>query len=238
MSILRREIPKPLEFEMIVENLYTLPVITSSLAMNASVLSFANATETGSVSVNLNVNTSVRTLVSTHTNDGTTLVFYPSGGIAITCANVFGYFVDGASNASTTLNATVNTTANNASNMNNTSGGVNLTGATTQASSINQQSSTYTSNTANQVSTNTSVTLNTSASLGSALLNFNTLNLHDSYTTIIYDDVKLRGFNYGTSSVASSRADTVKSSVSEGRLMAIITATGNCICYRRNGQPK
>lgn len=40
-------------------------------------------------------------LLSTHTNDGTTCVYYPSGHLAMVVANVFGFFVEGGSSSST-----------------------------------------------------------------------------------------------------------------------------------------
>jgi hypothetical protein len=218
MAILRKEIPKPLDFDSVIDTLYSIHTqgggVHSSLG-SASSLSLTNSNDAASVSVI----TSQRSLCSTHTTDGTIVVYYPSGRIAITCANVYGYFIETSTNTSA-ANTTTNTTGNNANSnqiLNNTSGGTN------------QQNNSFSNQNDKAAKSDNSAALNTSAT--GVNVNLTSQNVKDSYTTIIFDDSKPRGENV----VNSATSRPVKSPTAEGRMMALVTSTGYCVCYRRNG---
>ena len=68
-------------------------------------------------------------------------------------------------------------------------------------------------------------------------LKFDTINIKDAYTTLIYDDVKPR-MEVAGSVTGSMSTPAPPRNVCEGRLLALITSTGYCLCYRRNGNLK
>jgi hypothetical protein len=223
MAILRKELPKPIDYESIVDSLY------ANVHLNAPNLN---------TSTSFNEELQSKILCSTHTNDGTSCIFYPSGRLAIMSANVFGFFID---TMSFNLNANVASTnstnlsnsqlANNSSHSN--SQGNNAAAAAAAAAAANNAAST------NSL-TQPSVLLNSSfantSNPGFNNLVLNSHNITDSFTTLVFDDVPKARENAASS--YGSKLGHVEQNIVEGRLLAIITPTGSCVCYRKNGQPK
>jgi hypothetical protein len=233
MAIQRRELPKLLDYDSVIETLFTPPPVSAlpSAIGNVSALSVPNNTDSV---INISGIQQQRLLCSTHTSDGTFIVYYPSGRVAIECLNVWGYNYENSPSSSllnntvgsiTVINAnpiiepkppsdpfkiTVQSSANNASNTSNLN------------SSINQQKS-------------DSMLVN--ASSNASTLKFDTINIKDAYTTLIYDDIKPR-MEVAGSVTGSMSTPAPPKNVCEGRLLALITSTGYCLCYRRNGNLK
>ena len=216
MAILRRDLPTPLDFDSVLESMYA-PPSTSALPSalgNASALSSTNPNETTS---NGTLNNFQRVLCSTHTNDGTFVVYYPSGRVAITCVNVWGYNYESSTNSSL---------------LNNTVGSITVVNANPIV--VNPQNNQVTLQASiNNANANTSGNGNQLQRSDSLIAN-PTINIKDAYTTLIYDDVKQRGETLQSTSAAPF--SFMKSITGpEGRLLAVITSTGSCLCYRRNG---
>lgn len=114
MSILRYEIPRPLDLQYMLEvisnpNLAQLATLapTSYEAAMAQLGGGGNKPTNNSLSRPGSSLSSVSfnfpkppPLLSTHTNDGTTCIYYPNGQLAVVVANVFGFFVESASSSS------------------------------------------------------------------------------------------------------------------------------------------
>jgi hypothetical protein len=255
MSILRLEIPKPLDtsfliesvsnpyFNLIARNIKSAyPVetinnkklsINTNNQMNAAQLSIQT-----SLGFNLNdIPKEMPALLNTQTNDGTTCVYYPNGNKAILIANVFGYYAEASSSVSShhkepSSNTTTTTTTAN----------TNI-----QANPLTSMSGSFSSS--NQ------------ANSGAIL---NAQNVKNSYTTIIYEyvsDVARKSSKYSFKSLLSNstcmslnpketedsnnnneKKVTIKSNRhsldNESRVLCFITPTGNCVKYQSNGQPK
>jgi hypothetical protein len=197
MSILRKEIPKPLDYETIIENLYATKLnpneIKSTIDSEFGQQGFGSATPMAPI------------LCSTHTNDGTTCVFYPSGRIAILSVNVFGYYYE-------------NVISNYNLNANQAQANVNMSsvGLSTSNTSVNNHQA-HTANTSLS-----------SVSNSNRLLNW--MNLKDSYTTVVFDDKKLI-----SESASFSNSSSKKKMHADGSILAVISPNGSCVCYRKNG---
>ena len=229
MAIQRRELPKPLDYESVVEILYTAPPVSALPSAIGNISSLSGPSNTDPI-VNISGAQQQRLLCSTHTSDGTFIVYYPSGRLAVQCINVWGYNYENSPSSSL---------------LNNTVGSITLINANpivepklpVDPFKATVQSNTSTSNTSNQnLSTNQqkSDSLLVNASSNASTLKFDTINIRDAYTTLIYDDVKPR-MELAGSVTGSMNTPAPPKNVCEGRLLALITSTGYCLCYRRNG---
>lgn len=115
MSILRNEIPRPLDLQHMLDllsnpNLALLPnqssyeasspipqvtaLISSKLASGSAYSLSRPGSSVSSASFTI---PKPPPLLSTHTNDGTTCIYYPSGQLAAIIANVFGFYIESVS---------------------------------------------------------------------------------------------------------------------------------------------
>jgi hypothetical protein len=206
MSILRKELPKPLDYETIIESLYASKL--NSTELKSTIDTEFNQQGFGSAAPQAPI------LCSTHTNDGTTCVFYPSGRIAILSANVYGYYYENV--VSNHVNNQTQAATNHNSNTNTSALG--LSTSINSISNMNHQAHTA----------NTSMS---SVSNSNRLLNW--MNLRDSYTTIVFDDKK--GQNESTPFSSPSKKKNLHA---DGSILAVISPNGSCVCYRKNGSTR
>lgn len=171
-----------------------------------------------------------RLLCSTHTSDGTFIIYYSSGRLAIECINVWGYNYENSPSTSLLNNTVGSITLINASPIIVPS--TTAPGGQLQTSGNNNNANTSNQNLSNNQAKSDSLLVN--ASSNASTIKFDTINIKDAYTTLVYDDVKPR---LEVGSVMGSTPAPPKN-VCEGRLLALITSTGYCICYRRNGTIK
>lgn len=249
MCILRYEIPKPLDPIVLVETAFSPVYVSASQILNRPVKSAYPNTPSSALAASIqsssqNVSNqqpvqaslgyqvsadsayykSLPSMLSTQTNDNTTCVYYPNGHKAILIANVFGFSVETGSALGTQQSSVQQPSSQN--NL------TSMSGSFTSANVANTSSLTWQS-------------------------------VKNSYSTIIYDlynegNRKVSRYSYkssfstATSSGIESRSkerEDDKKTVSinvkpqsrherDGRLLAIITPTGNCVYYRDNGKPR
>ena len=245
MCILRYEIPKPLDLNLLIETAFSPYFLSSSQILNRPAKSaYSNSanlvsnpmlnqsqtlgqlpvqTSLGFSGADTGYIKSLPGILNTQTNDGTTCVFYPNGQKALIIANVFGFSVETNSSLGSQQNVPQPSSQNN-----------NLTSMSGSFNSAN-------------LASNSSLTWQS---------------VKNSYTTIIYDlynESHRKASKYSHKSFFSTissgiesrnkeREDDKKSvsinlkaqvkSEREGRILAIITPTGNCVYYRDNGRPR
>lgn len=254
MSIMRNEIPKPLNVNFMLEaisnpNLASL-LQTGQLHLSSKLLT-AQSTQIPSQSGKSN-NTLSKSddltmsllpslgfnppkpppLLNTQTNDGTNCVFYPNGQMAVLVVNVFGYTVENAptpgTNASTS-NHEQPTARQSHSVLSNHHSTINsVIGSTTTTHQQHQQQQNVASKETN---------------LGPVLAPHSVKN---SYTTVVYDTTNTHLLQRSAKSLknmdgtgSESRLKSCsESSFSQVPVLAIITSSGACVCYRKNGYPK
>jgi hypothetical protein len=255
MSIMRNEIPKPLNLNLMLESLSN-PNLASLLQTGqfplSSKLITTQSLQTPRKSSNPMSKSDDSTmsllpslgfnppkpppLLNTQTTDGTNCVFYPNGQIAVLIANVFGYTVENApltgANASTstqdqpTARQSHSVLSNHHSTLNSVSGSTTTVHHHHHHQQQQQQ---------NAASKETNVGLIFAPHI-----------VKNSFTTVVYDTTytdllqrsakSLRSMD-GTSSESRLKSCS-DSSFGQVPVLAVITSTGACVCYRKNGYPK
>ncbi len=109
MSILRYELPRPLDVHYLIETISNPNLLTSSLGIPLTVSNPPGSTHHVPTSFNL---PRPPPLLSSQTNDGTLCLHYPNGQQAILLANVHGYYIE--SSGSNSNSAYIDVSAKNA----------------------------------------------------------------------------------------------------------------------------
>jgi hypothetical protein len=256
MSIMRNEIPKPLNVNFMLEaisnpNLASL-LQTGQLHLSSKLLTAQSTqipSQTGksnnalsksddstmSLLPSLGFNPpKPPPLLNTQTNDGTNCVFYPNGQIAVVVVNVFGYTVENAPTPGTnepksnhdqpTARQSHSVLSNHHSTINSVSGSTNA--AHQQHPQQQQQNA-----------------ASKEINLGPVLAPHSVKN---SYTTVVYDTTNTNLLQRSAKSLKnldgtgseSKLKSCSDSSFSQVPVLAVITSSGACVCYRKNGYPK
>jgi len=242
MSILRYELPKPLDINQIIESIsnpyFSLLANRTAksayhLINNQQQIQLQNHSTQIPVQTSLGFNSNdtympktLPIVLNSQTNDGTTCVYYPTGQKAIVIANVFGFSIETTSSMST---------------------------------HIPPQTATHTNMTSMSGSFNS---LNVAGSS-----NLTWQSVKNSFTTIVYDlapeinnrkssKYSYKSFNSNSSSnlamtpresednETTKKMSTVNPIMQlnkyerDAKILLIITSSGNCVRYRENGKPK
>ena len=241
MSLLRWELPKPLDVNLLIATISNPFLNSSTLAQSqpahTSIVSFRKQVdvqksqdafltspsylsplESGPAQNDMKTAHLLQflppppPLLKSQTQDGTTCIYYPNGRVAIVLANVFGYSFESASQAShTNLNSAM------AVNHENLKPNANLTFMT---GSLNSSFAAVGGN---------SSTVMVSQSV------------KRSYTTVIYDNSPPDSSTAVATlePLANEPKPRAKSSKGKrGRLLAVVNPSGSCICYGPLGQPR
>jgi len=224
---LRNEIPKPLDLNQIIHNIINPQLKGVGLTLPPRIISDRPTKSASSIRSNLmpcekdellvkqNIlteNQQSSTVFNTQTNDGTNCVYYPNGQLAILSANTFGFYVD---------NVPVGLSAN-----------VNNLGQSINSNLQETQSNTRAHNTEKGLCFQ-----NIKDSYTTIVFSSNETNkMHDLKSPISKSDRKQNILNYFEKS--NMVENLVKNSnSSERKVLALITASGACVCYRSNGMP-
>jgi len=253
MSIMRNEIPKPLNVNFMLEAISN-PNLTSLLQTGqfplSSKLLTAQSTQipsqtskpnnalsksddfTMSLLPSLGFNPpKPPPMLNTQTNDGTNCVFYPNGQIALLIVNVFGYTVENAPTPGANAPGSNHDqpTARQSHSVLSTHHSTSVTGPTATAHQQHQQPQ--------------NAAPNKEINLGPTLAPHSVKN---SYTTVVYDTTNTHLMQRSAKSLknmdgtgSESRLKSCsESSFSQVPVLAIITSSGACVCYRKNGYAK
>jgi hypothetical protein len=147
-------------------------------------------------------------LFNVQTNDGTNCVYYPNGQIAIMSTTVFGFFID---------NLTVNG-SNPDSKSNNTEKGLNWHNIKNSFTTIIYDMTEIQRKSIRNKSPLSSVTNPISISTS-------------NQENISYSSINETLFNKCNNSNNNKKSN-------EQKILAFITSSGHCVCYRKNGTPK
>jgi hypothetical protein len=261
MAILRNELPKPLNLEQIYEticnpnnhiinkiqnrNIKSARSKLFSLPFNytANNSEFISSNEASTLKADANENliqSAIPLIFNTQTNDGTNCVYYPNGQIAIVSSTVFGFYIDNLptnNNQSHNINNSFNLTdqTSNAKEKNNFEKGLSwhtiVNSYTTIVYDMTENKEKKSSRGCNKSplsSYTNALSINTNSDIKSSLYSdlnatsknkiSNNLNNHFKYT------------NY-----MNEKPNILKQ---EPKILALITSTGHCVCYRENGTPR
>jgi hypothetical protein len=171
-------------------------------------------------------------LLRTQTNDGTTCIYYPNGQLAIIMANVFGFYIE---------------------NTNWMPPSINIESRSQSRGSIYNQSS-------NGNNLNSSI-LNSLSGLPAASISsyapyLSWLNIKDSFTTVVYDNINkslngrktIETYNESEAKIRCVKEEIISNSnismlsewanTEENNLLALISSNGYCVCYGNKSKPK
>ena len=224
MTILRNEIPRPLDAQFMLECISNPNL--SALALTSSSSSSLN---TAPRQTNLKPESynapRAPPLLNSQTNDGTVCLYYPNGQLAISQANVFGCCVDASAMHHTNSSNSLGNQVTFASNSNNELGslisGSSGPGLVWQSFRNSFTTIVYDMNLAKKISRNSS-----SRSLPGRKLNPNSKN---------------EASRENSAKDAGKKEHKIKESketAMDAHMLAMITCTGCCVCYRANGVPK
>ena len=176
-------------------------------------------------------------MLNTQTNDGTVSIHYPNGQQAIMVANVFGFSIE--NNLTNTPSNQVNFRDDNSS-MNGSIGTSNVNSALTWQNYKNS----YTTIVYDMYSARKLLLAKGITSM-SAKNQKSTLNPHNSneINKLVADAKLLREnaskkLNAPVKKSHPSQLNNPQESLNEPKILAIITCTGYCVCYRSNGSPR
>ena len=229
MSILRNELPKPLDLDSMLESISNPNCVASKTPTRVNKSAGLRPKLFGSLfgndadlegdllakQANKPNTPSPLQIYNTQTNDGTNCVYYPNGQLAILSTNVFGFFIDSLP-VTNTLNSNVERGLNWQIFRNSFTTvvyGMSDNAAAKKVSRVQNKSPLSTCT--NQISMSTGHT-----GLKSQLSD-NTTSQHyfTNNTNVMSNDMSLRP--------------------STGpKLLAFITSSGHCVCYRENGTPR
>ncbi len=227
MSILRNELPTPLDLDSMLESIINPNCVASKTPTRVNKSAGLRPKLFGSLFGNdadldgdllakqpkPNTPTPLQ-LYNTQTNDGTNCVYYPNGQLAILSTNVFGFFIDSLP-VSNTLNSNVERGLNWQIFKNSFTTVVYGMSDNVSKKISRAQNKSPVSMCTNQISMSTGPT-----GLKSQLSDNTTgLNNYANHTNIMSNDMSLRP-NTGP------------------KLLAFITSSGHCVCYRENGMPR
>ena len=234
MTILRNEIPRPLDTEFMLEcisnpNLSALALTSSS----SNSLNTARQTTTNNKQESLAASYNAPRappLLNSQTNDGTVCLFYPNGQLAITQANVFGCCVDASAMHHTNSSNSLGNQVTFASNSNNELGslisGSSGPGLVWQSFKNSFTTIVYDMNLAKKISRNSS-----SRSLPGRKLN-------PSNKNEALSEAAKRENSAKDANKKEHKNKESKETAMDTHMLAMITCTGCCVCYRANGVPK
>lgn len=209
MSILRNEIPKPLNVDYMLEVLSNPSLIgvinTNSLITSKSSINF-NQTKQLNSTIQL---LKPPDLLNTQTNDGTTCIYYKNGQLAIVIANVFGYYIENSNNSSESR-----ATANNMQASINGS----LTGST-------------------NISNMTLCSQNLKNSYTTVIYDICKKHPKSASSSRLTSSAQLSA-NYSFEDKDESVRKIFEKSKREQNILAIVSPLGYCVVYRNNGKPR
>lgn len=208
MSILRNEIPKPLNVN------YMLEIISNPSLIG--IISNSNSMISSKSSINFNQTKQLTIqfpkppdLLNTQTNDGTKCIYYKNGQLAIVIANVFGYYVEN-SNASSESRGPVNNMQASVNGL--FTGSTNVSNMTLCSQNVQNSYTTVIYDFCkNPPKSPSSSRLTRSAQLSTN----NSIDDNDEIVRKIFEKSKR-----------------------EQNILAIVSPLGLCVVYRKNGKPR
>jgi hypothetical protein len=244
MSILRNEIPKPLDLNFMLECISN-PVLFNTI--NNRILS-ASSRVTNKANENEYPSIPKPQLFNTQTNDGTNCVYYANGSLAILTVNAFGFYFE---------NATSNTNPGSSLSMTSTNMISNLTGfgnsSATPPLSYQNLKNSYSTIVYDYVpkrsfSNNTNKSKRSNSLMSSGLGIYNDKEKEKEKQESLLLNLSFNGdknkslLNKNNSNKENSSNNNsgknFKKEKNESHLLAIIAPSGNCVCYRKNGKPR
>ena len=250
MSILRNELPKLLNVNFMLDcisNPNLLSQMSSSSSTSIAVLknrtsnpnllhranSASMAITTSTQSLNSNRSTShlpqPPPMLNSQTNDGTVCLFYPNGHQAIVVSNVFGYKIEKDA-AGTPSTAGMNFRDDNSS-LNGSVGTANVNSALSWQNYKNS----YTTIVYEQCSARKLLLAKGITSQSAKKQNETDKMLLTAKQLKENASKKLNAPLKRGQNVANNAQDVL---ITEPKILAIITCTGYCVCYRPNGNPR
>ncbi|RNA29347.1 hypothetical protein BpHYR1_032044 [Brachionus plicatilis] len=208
MSILRNEIPRPLDVE------YMLEVISNPNLIGMTNNSSSLTTSRSSIHLNQVKQSTIQLpkppdLINTQTNDGTTCIYYKNGQLAIIVANVFGYYIENPNNSSESRGANNNIQAS-------------INGSFTGTNNVPNMSL---------------CSQNVKNSYTTVIYDMHLKQPKSGSSSGLTNSAML-GTNVSTDDNDESIRKILDKSKREQKLLAVISALGYCVVYRSNGKPR
>jgi hypothetical protein len=249
MSILRNQIPKPLDLNFIIECISN-PVLNNTINNRILSASSNRTSLTNKENENEYSNIPKPQLFNTQTNDGTNCVYYTNGSLAILTANVFGFCFENSTSNTTNPGSSLSMAS---TNMINNLTGFGNTSATPPLSYQNLKSS-YTTIVYDYVpkrlfSNNSFKSKRSNSLMNSSLGMYNDKEKEKEKQEALLFNLSMSSeknkLNLNKSKInkennlnQNANKYTIKKDKNETHLLAVLAPSGNCVCYRKNGKPR